>query len=171
MPKPLVMRSSFESMFSGIGTCSGDPFYIGSSGDEADRRAPTYAFSEAYRGEYDPSAPLDMRRSAPAKPRIRAKQDKACARRAGIRKTVAGGGAARSRAFWDMLFRKIHGGMDFRRPISACRYPPTMRRQTPGSGAQTAAESLEAAPASGTLFSSSVKRPDKRSLAHLRDAR
>jgi hypothetical protein len=52
--------------------------------------------------------------------------DKACARRSGIRETVAGGSAARSRAFvgqggrrWDMLSRKIHGGMEFRRPISA----------------------------------------------------
>jgi hypothetical protein len=52
--------------------------------------------------------------------------DKACARRPAIRKTVAGGSAARSRAFvgqrgrrWDMLSRKIHGGMEFRRPISA----------------------------------------------------
>jgi hypothetical protein len=52
--------------------------------------------------------------------------DNACARRPGIRKTVAGGSGARSRAFGsepsrcrDMLFRKIHGGIDFRRPISA----------------------------------------------------
>ena len=36
MRKPLVLRSSFESVFSGIGTCCGDPFDIGSSGDEAD---------------------------------------------------------------------------------------------------------------------------------------
>jgi hypothetical protein len=54
--------------------------------------------------------------------------NEACARRPGIRKTVAGGGAARSRAFSsepsrcrDMLFRKIHGGMDIRRPIIAYR--------------------------------------------------
>jgi hypothetical protein len=34
--KALVMRSSFESMVSGIGTWSGDPYDISSFGDEAD---------------------------------------------------------------------------------------------------------------------------------------
>jgi hypothetical protein len=59
MCKPLVLRSSFESVFSGIGTCCGDPFDIGSSGDEADRRPDsTFEISEAFRGGCDPSAPL-----------------------------------------------------------------------------------------------------------------
>jgi hypothetical protein len=39
-------------------------------------RAPTFEFSEACGGEDDPSAPLEMRRPAPVKPRLRAKQDR-----------------------------------------------------------------------------------------------
>jgi len=51
--------------------------------------------------------------------------ENACGRHPGTRKTVAGGSAAPSRAFgsepsrWDMSFRKIHGDVDFRRPLSA----------------------------------------------------
>jgi hypothetical protein len=44
MRKPLVLRSSFKSVFSGIGTCCGDPFDIGSSGDEADDMLPLLRF-------------------------------------------------------------------------------------------------------------------------------
>ena len=44
MRKPLVLRSSFESAFSGIGTSCGDPFDIGSSGDEADDVLPLSSF-------------------------------------------------------------------------------------------------------------------------------
>jgi hypothetical protein len=40
MRKPLMVRSSFESVFSGIGTCCGDPFDISSSGDEVDDVVP-----------------------------------------------------------------------------------------------------------------------------------
>ena len=47
--KPLVLRSSFESVFSGIGTCRGDPFDIGSPGDEADDVLPLLRFRK--RGE------------------------------------------------------------------------------------------------------------------------
>jgi hypothetical protein len=44
MRKPLVLRSSFESVFSGIGICRGDPFDINSSGDEADDVLPLMSF-------------------------------------------------------------------------------------------------------------------------------
>jgi hypothetical protein len=44
MRKPLVLRSSFKSVFSGIGTCRGDPFDIGPSGDEADDVLPLLRF-------------------------------------------------------------------------------------------------------------------------------
>jgi hypothetical protein len=56
---------------------------------------------------------------------VQNRMDTACARHPGIRKTVAAGSAAPSRAFgsepsrWDRLFRKIHGGMDFRHRLSA----------------------------------------------------
>jgi hypothetical protein len=126
MRKPLVLRSSFESVFSGIGTCCGDPFDIGSSGDEADDVLPLMRFRKRTEANMTHRLPLrcaDQRQlnHGFAQNRI----DMACARRPGIRKTVAGGSAARSRAFgnqpcrWDMLFRKIHGGIDFRRPMSA----------------------------------------------------
>jgi hypothetical protein len=45
--------------------------------------------------------------------------NKAFARRPGIRKTVAGGSASEPSRCRDMLFRKIHGGMDLRRPTRA----------------------------------------------------
>ena len=126
MRKPLVLRSSFKSVFSGIGTCCGDPFDVGSSGDEADDMLPLSSFRKRVEAKMTHRLPLrcaDRRQLSHGFARNRI--DKACARRPGIRKTVAGGSAARSRGFgsepsrWDMLFRKIHGGMEFLRPISA----------------------------------------------------
>ena len=114
-------------MFSGIGTCCGDPLDIGSSGDEADDVVPLLSFWKRVEAKMTHRLPLrcaDRRQLNHGF--VQNRIDKACARRPGIHKTVAGASAARSRAFGsepsrcrDMLFRKIHGGRDFRRPISA----------------------------------------------------
>jgi hypothetical protein len=125
MRKPLVLRSSVESVFSGIGTGCGDPFDIGSSGDEADDALPLMSFRKRAEANVTHRLPLEARRSAPAKPRPRAKQYRQRARPPpGDPKDGRGGSAVWSRAFGsepsrcrDMLFRKIHNGMDFRRPI------------------------------------------------------
>jgi hypothetical protein len=82
---------------------------------------------------------------------VQTRIDKACARRPGIRKTVAGGSAARSRAFgnepsrWDMLIRKIHVGMVFAatglffrtRPICLTAASPPSSKRNPSDPSQT----------------------------------
>jgi hypothetical protein len=58
MRKPLVLRSSFESVFSGIGTCCGDPFDIGPSGDEADDVLPLLSFRKRVEAKMTHRFPL-----------------------------------------------------------------------------------------------------------------
>jgi len=102
MRKALVLRSSFESVFSSIGTCGGDPFDIGSSGDEADDVLPLLRFRK--RGEANMTHRVPLRcadRRQLNHGFVQNRIDKTCARRPGIRKTVAGGSAAWSRAFRD----------------------------------------------------------------------
>ena len=102
MRKPLVLRSSFESVFSGIGTSCGDPFDIGSSGDEADDVLPLLRFRKRGEANMTHRVPLtgaDRRQLNHGF--VQNRIHKACARRPGIRKTVAGGSAAWSRAFRD----------------------------------------------------------------------
>jgi hypothetical protein len=58
MRKPRVLRSSFESVFSGIGTSCGDPFDICPSGDEADDVLPLLSFRKRVEAKMTHRLPL-----------------------------------------------------------------------------------------------------------------
>jgi len=70
------MGGSFEAVFSGIGAPSGDTLNIGPSGDQADDLIPLLRFRQRAEANVSHWLPLEARRSAPAKSRLRAKQDR-----------------------------------------------------------------------------------------------
>ena len=63
--KPLVRRRLFESVFSRIGACSGDPPHIGSRRDEADDLLPLVRFRKRTEANVTHQPPLEACRSAP----------------------------------------------------------------------------------------------------------
>src|SRR5437016_1338318 len=67
-------------MFSGIGACSGNPPDICAADDQADDLLPLLGFRKRSEANVTHRLPLEVRRSAPAKPRLCAKQDRQGAR-------------------------------------------------------------------------------------------
>jgi hypothetical protein len=116
-----ILRCPFERTFGGIGTCSGDPINIGAAGDQANDMLPFLASRKRLEVNVAHRLPLEVRRSAPAKQRFRARQDRhnaalrkgictmlAAAARCGTAHSVA---SQRRRG---MLAEKKATGRDFR---------------------------------------------------------